>query len=135
MKPFCPTGAAVVVCHRRRTDATKPGRAETERSPRPSAWDRVRRHVDRTPEVRFLLTGSATPSDASIHSGAGRILSIRMRPMSLAERGLTTPAVVLSDLLDSKLITFSAHTDLAAADYAEEILASGFPGIRGSTPQ
>ena len=55
---------------------------------RPS-WDLVRRAVDadRTPG-RFLLTGSASEHATSLHSGAGRIVSLRMRPMTLVERGV-----------------------------------------------
>ncbi len=55
----------------------------------PAVWDVVRRAVDqdRTPG-RFLLTGSATPNDkARLHSGAGRIVRLVMRPMTLPERG------------------------------------------------
>ena len=50
----------------------------------------------RRPGVRgFLLTGSAVPADAPTHTGAGRIITVRMRPMSLAERGLEAPTVSL----------------------------------------
>jgi predicted AAA+ superfamily ATPase len=45
---------------------------------------------------RFLLTGSAAPLTAPTHSGAGRIVQVRMRPMSLAERCLTLPFVSLA---------------------------------------
>ena len=40
----------------------------------PSSWDLVRRSVDRNSAGgRFLLTGSATPVEGPMHSGAGRI--------------------------------------------------------------
>jgi predicted AAA+ superfamily ATPase len=56
----------------------------------PPSWDVVRRAVDANPSPgRFVLTGSASPSGVDIHSGAGRIVPIRMRPLSLAERGFT----------------------------------------------
>lgn len=70
----------------------------------PEVWDIVRRAVDesRTPG-RFLLTGSASPEpNASMHSGAGRILRLRMRPMSLYERRLCDPTVSLNDLLSGE---------------------------------
>src|SRR5579859_6062675 len=57
----------------------------------PASWDLVRRAVDEpgTPPGSFLLTGSAAPaSDAATHSGAGRIVTVRMRPLTLAERGV-----------------------------------------------
>lgn len=66
----------------------------------PECWDFVRRGVDaqRTPG-RFLLTGSATPqAGIDTHSGAGRILSIRMRPMALFERREHSATVSLADL-------------------------------------
>lgn len=53
----------------------------------PTVWDRVRRAVDEgAPPGRYLLAGSASPKDSGTHSGGGRIVSLRMRPMSLAER-------------------------------------------------
>lgn len=59
----------------------------------PESWDYVRRAVDERAEPgRFLLTGSATPvAGTDTHSGAGRILSLRMRPMALFERAGAEP--------------------------------------------
>jgi predicted AAA+ superfamily ATPase len=97
----------------------------------PAVWDLVRRSVDAAPAPgRFLLTGSATPTTAPTHSGAGRIVTMRMRPMSLAERGLPAPAVGLGDLLTGSRPAVEGSTDLSLTDYAEEIVRSGFPGIR-----
>lgn len=50
-------------------------------------WDAVRLEVDqRGRNGQFILTGSATPAQKGIlHSGAGRISTLRMRPMSLYE--------------------------------------------------
>ena len=48
----------------------------------PESWDLVRRAVDAGAAVgSFLLAGSADPRSLSTHSGAGRIVSVRMRPM------------------------------------------------------
>jgi predicted AAA+ superfamily ATPase len=97
----------------------------------PAVWDLVRRSVDSDPAAaRFLLTGSATPTTAPTHSGAGRIVTLRMRPMSLAERGLTAPTIGLRDLLAGRRPTVGGSSDLSLPDYAEEIVRSGFPGIR-----
>lgn len=76
----------------------------------PSVWDAVRRQVDAGAEPgRFLLTGSATPTNANgTHSGAGRILSLRIRPMGLHERGQTTPTVSFKKLLTGDLTTVGA---------------------------
>lgn len=97
----------------------------------PAAWDLVRRAVDedRAPG-RFLLTGSSSDATSPLHSGAGRIISLRMRPMSLAERGVGVPTVSLSALLAGGA-EIGGATDVALADYVDEILASGFPGLRG----
>ncbi len=103
----------------------------------PPLWDMVRRSVDahRAPG-RFLLAGSATPEPtAAIHSGAGRIVSLRMRPMALCERGIATPRVSLAGLLTGSHPDLSGECALTVADYAEEIVASGFPGIRNDPPR
>jgi uncharacterized protein len=98
----------------------------------PEAFDRVRRAVDESaPPGSFLLTGSASPTDPPTHSGAGRIVQVRLRPMTLAERGLDTPAVSLRALLDGKRPPADGHTSVDLEGYVEEILASGFPGLRG----
>ena len=98
----------------------------------PATWDVVRRSVDadRTPG-RFLLTGSATPGDALTHSGAGRIVTLRMRPLTLAERGVGRPTVSLRELLSGARPGISGTTDVGLEDYAREIVTSGFPGLRG----
>lgn len=96
----------------------------------PQVWDSVRRKVDGGAHPgRFILTGSASPTDTrGTHSGAGRILSLRMRPMGLHERGLTSPTVSLQGLLAGSL-PISGSTDFSLSDYANAITDSGFPGI------
>jgi uncharacterized protein len=97
----------------------------------PPVWDKVRRAVDADPVPgRFLLTGSASPAGAGSHSGAGRIVILRMRPMSLAERLPGVATVSLARLLGGDEPAPSGRTDLRLEDYVDEILRSGFPGIR-----
>lgn len=98
----------------------------------PSVWDEVRHAVDSNPEGgQFLLAGSASPYlDAPQHSGAGRIGCLRMRPMTLEERGVVKPTIHLSALLDGARAEVSGECPLTLADYAREITASGFPAIR-----
>lgn len=97
----------------------------------PETWDLVRRAVDADPSAgRFLLTGSAAPTDAPTHSGAGRIVGLRMRPMSLAERGIATPTVALSRLLTEGTVDIIGSTDATLTTYVEEIVRSGLPGLR-----
>ncbi len=95
-------------------------------------WDLVRRQVDAgAAPGRFLLTGSAWPrAGVDTHSGAGRILSLRMRPMALFERGVVEPSVSLRGLLTGDAGRLAGATDWSAARYFQEITASGFPGIR-----
>ena len=97
----------------------------------PYSWDLVRRDVDQNPQAgRFLLTGSAAPTDAPSHSGAGRIVTVRMRPLSLAERGLGESTVSLSGLLSGARIALAGSSDIRLSDYAAEIVKSGLPALR-----
>lgn len=99
----------------------------------PEVWDVVRRAVDADSSGgQFLLAGSASPrADAPLHSGAGRIGRLRMRPMTLLERGLTKPTVSLKQLLTGEMPPIEGESRLTLSNYAEEITASGFPGLRG----
>jgi len=93
----------------------------------PQIWDQVRRAVDDgAPPGRFLLTGSATAT-ATTPSGAGRIVTLRMRPMSLAERGITAQTVSLRTLLKGDREEVVGTTDVGLETYVEEIVQSGFP--------
>lgn len=98
----------------------------------PETWDAVRRAVDRgAPPGSFLLTGSSSPAELGTHSGAARIVSLRMRPMTLAERGVETPSVSVAALMTGSLPEIEGATDVALEDYVREIVASGLPGLRG----
>lgn len=93
----------------------------------PQLWDRVRRAVDARTDRRYLLAGSAAPAPGTeTHTGAGRILSLRMRPMSLAERPGTTPTVQVRQLFEGDA-DIGGESDFRLADYAREICASGLP--------
>jgi len=97
----------------------------------PAIWDAVRRAVDADARPgRFLLTGSAGPSTPPTHSGAGRILSLRMRPLTLTERGVGSPTVSLGQLLRGDSAPVTGETAVGLRDYVEEIVASGLPGLR-----
>jgi predicted AAA+ superfamily ATPase len=67
----------------------------------PILWDGVRFVVDQRGKTgQFILTGSAVPNDKNrpLHSGAGRIARIFMRPMSLFESRESNGSVSLADL-------------------------------------
>lgn len=99
----------------------------------PEVWDAVKRAVDhdRSPG-QFILTGSALASSrVRTHSGAARITSVRMRPMTLVERGLSTPTVSLADLLHNPAAPIAGSTACDLGQYAQAIVGSGFPGLQG----
>jgi predicted AAA+ superfamily ATPase len=99
----------------------------------PAIWDLVRRaDDDGAPPGSFLLTGSAAPDPPPTHSGAGRIVSLRMRPMSFSER-VPGHTVSLAELLTGSRPSISGTSTITLAEYTEEILASGLPGIRRLT--
>jgi uncharacterized protein len=98
----------------------------------PPVWDLVRRAVDQDSSPgRFLLTRSATPTNPTTHSGAGRIVTLRMRPLTLAERQIAEPSVSLRDLVAGANAPVEGRTTVDLEQYVEEILASGFPALRG----
>jgi predicted AAA+ superfamily ATPase len=102
----------------------------------PETWDLVRRVVDCGADPgQFLLAGSASPAGLGTHSGAGRISDIRVRPLALAERGGDRPTVSLRGLLDGVRPQLSGQTDADLDFYIEEIIGSGFPGLRGLAPR
>ncbi|MCY4664172.1 MAG: DUF4143 domain-containing protein [Acidimicrobiaceae bacterium] len=99
----------------------------------PAAWDLVRRSVDEEFRPgRFLLTGSARPNQLPTHSGAGRIVTLRMWTMSLAERW-SAATVSLADLLTGLKPEVRGTTDLRWPDYAAAIVGGGFPGWQATT--
>lgn len=99
----------------------------------PEIWDTVRRHVDAdSAGGGFLLTGS-TPSsvpDIETHSGAGRISTIRMRPLTIIERLDIEPTVSLREIIDGTAGNIAGASPLGLGDYADEIVRGGFPGTR-----
>lgn len=98
----------------------------------PEVWDVIRHSVDRDSSGRqFLLAGSASPIvGAPEHSGAGRIGRLRMRPMTLSERGLEHPTVSLRELLIGHQVGLEGTSRLRLGEYVEQITSSGFPAIR-----
>jgi len=102
----------------------------------PESFDRVRRAVDEgAAPGSYLLTGSAAPSSPPTHSGAGRIVRLRLRPMTLSEREVESPTVSLTELLDGGRGPVGGRSKVGLERYVEEILASGFPGVRGLAPR
>ncbi len=98
----------------------------------PEVWDLVRRAVDDGASASsFLLTGSASPDGVGRHSGAGRIPTVRLRPLTLTERLGTDGPISLQGLLRGDRPTIEGTTQVSIEDYAREIVSSGFPGLQG----
>ncbi len=80
----------------------------------PDIWNPLRRACDdRQRPGQFILTGSADPpDDTTRHSGAGRVLRVRMRPMSLYESNDSEGSISLMGLFESGKYTArdSGHT-------------------------
>ena len=95
----------------------------------PPLWDAVRHKVDVTGQKgQFILTGSATPNHKGImHSGAGRIARIRMRPMSLFESGDSSGQVSLQALCEGEL-TPVMIAEPSLQQLIGLILRGGWPG-------
>ena len=95
----------------------------------PSLWDATRAFVDSNGKKgQIILTGSSTPLNKGIlHSGTGRIKSIRMNTMSLYESGDSTGDISLKDLCQNKFETkILNQTTLEKLAYL--ITRGGWPG-------
>ena len=98
----------------------------------PDIWNEVKRAVDSKGFLgtSILLTGSTPINFPNLHSGAGRIIPIRMRPMALSERGIIESTISFRKLLAGYRPTKLKQCKLDSKLYVKEILRSGFPGIR-----
>ena len=98
----------------------------------PAVWNHVRREIDRRGVAgQFILTGSAVPADdLARHTGAGRFIRLRMRPMSLYESGVASGEISLRRLLDGEAQR-APRTGLSIAAIAELVSAGGWPGHAG----
>ena len=95
----------------------------------PPLWDAVRYTVDqRGKKGQFIMTGSATPRRKGVlHSGAGRIGKLRMRPMSLYESGDSSGKVSLHELCEGRLTpAITGEVDLRTL--ARLTVRGGWPG-------
>lgn len=99
----------------------------------PAIWDAVRYVVDQRGEKgQFILTGSSTPNRKGIlHSGAGRIAMIRMRPMSLYESGGSSGKVLLKDLFFNSISTVLTG-EVKLPILIDYVLRGGWPGNIGT---
>lgn len=96
----------------------------------PHLWSLVRFAVDDHAEKGlYILTGSSRPRDeARVHSGAGRIARLRMRPMSLFETGHSSGSVSLRELLEGN-DPRGASSGLTISELLERIVIGGWPAL------
>lgn len=94
----------------------------------PPLWDHVRRAVDDTggQPGQFILAGSSTPADdVRVHSGAGRIATITMRPMTLHEMW-QRDGVSLGALLDGDEQASGGGTR-GLSEVIDQLVIGGWP--------
>lgn len=94
----------------------------------PALWDATRAEVDRRHEKgQIILTGSSTPKTKGImHSGAGRIVRLRMRTMSLYESGDSSGKISLEELCNGNL-TMQMLDEVSLEKLAMYIVRGGWP--------
>lgn len=96
----------------------------------PELWDTVRYLVDESDEDGlYILTGSTIVDESKImHSGAGRIKRIVMRPMSLYESGESTGKISLLDLFNDENLNIDGITsNLTIPDLIFTACRGGWP--------
>jgi uncharacterized protein len=98
----------------------------------PELWNHIRRAVDdRGSPGQFLLTGSAVPADdVTRHTGAGRIVRLRMRPMSLFESGASSGECSLGALLQGDTAA-AADPGLSFESVVDALVVGGWPALHG----
>lgn len=96
----------------------------------PALWDATRFHVDQSSRKgQIILTGSSVPREVGIlHTGTGRIASIRLRPMSLFESGASEGVVSLKDICEGKDLGVIPVKKPTLDEIVELIMRGGWPG-------
>ena len=102
----------------------------------PEIWDAVRYKVDEVGvKGQFLLTGSSTPQRKGIlHSGAGRIATLKMDTLSLWEAEDSCGVVSLLDLFNGTVET-KITGQMELGYIADLIVRGGWPAKFGSLNQ
>ena len=94
----------------------------------PAIWDAVRTDIDNTHlSGQYILTGSSTPrKERPRHSGAGRIATVKMRPMTLFESNDSNGSVSLKALFEDAN-NISGTAELKIEDIAYLCARGGWP--------
>ena len=96
----------------------------------PRFWDAVRFRVDHSEGFgHFILTGSVVPPDTGeiSHTGTGRIVHLKMRPMSLWESQESSGSVSLGALMDGESVGVARCQARSLSDIAYLACRGGWP--------
>lgn len=97
----------------------------------PEIWNEIKSWIDENPSFgQFILTGSTKPADKSkiLHSGAGRISTVKMRPMSLTESKDSNMTVSLTELFnDFNTNIYDENKESSLNKIAYYICRGGWP--------
>ena len=103
----------------------------------PKFWDAIRYDVDHSSGWgHYILTGSAVPPDDKkersgkkeiVHSGTGRIVRVRMLPMSLWESGESSGTVSLGSLFKGEKLKEGESIARSLKDMAYLVCRGGWP--------
>ncbi len=103
----------------------------------PKFWDAIRYDVDHSSGWgHYILTGSAVPPDDKkersgkkdiVHSGTGRIVRVRMLPMSLWESGESSGTVSLGALFNGEKFKAGEAIARSLKDMAYLVCRGGWP--------
>ena len=101
----------------------------------PPIWDAVRYACDQgTEDGRFILTGSSTPQRKGVlHSGTGRIASLKMHPMSLFESGDSAGVVSFKEVCEGADIGVKAVESPSLEKIIGWVIRGGWPGSIGKS--
>lgn len=101
----------------------------------PQVWNAARNNVDTSyTHGLYIFTGSATPNEKdtiNLHSGAGRVAFIDMKPMSLYESGDSNGKISLADLFNHKFNIDGISCDMTYEKMAYLICRGGWPDSIG----
>ncbi len=94
-------------------------------------WNYIKQRIDEDQEFgEYILTGSSTPFDTSniLHSGAGRITTLKMRPLSLYESNESKGLVSLNELFNNKEFNiYDENKESSLSKIAFYICRGGWP--------
>lgn len=97
----------------------------------PDLWNVARSRIDESDNKfgQFIFTGSSTPADKDdiYHSGAGRIVTVKMKPFSLLESKESDGSISLKSLFDGQEGVFNTNDSYSINDTAFYVCRGGWP--------